>query len=75
MKKVTFSWDFDTTQESTITGFRIYNSDQVICESANPSDRQITCETEMATNNVFKVVGVEQTGSETSPSNSLEYIP
>lgn len=75
IRKITFSWEFDTNQESTIKSFRIYNNDQVVCESAIPSDRQITCETEMTMINLFKIVGVEQTGSETSPSNGLLYKP
>ncbi len=76
IRLVTFSWEYDDSLENTISGFRIYNNEQLICETADPTVRQISCKTETlnAANN-FSVVAVQVTDSETSPSNYIQYQP
>lgn len=76
IKLVTYSWDFDPSQEGTISGFRTYNNEKLACEATIPSARQITCETQTSvTSNSFTVKTIEISGSESSPSNRLEYSP
>ncbi len=71
-----FTWDFAQNRESTIQGFKIYNNDNLVCETNNPSVREIACEieiTEMSNSFSIKAVGI--TGSETEASNALNYKP
>jgi hypothetical protein len=74
-KKITLSWEFDTSKETTINGFRIYNNDQEICETNVPSERQITCESKISNNNLFSVVAIEKSGNKTALSNTISYTP
>lgn len=74
-KNITFAWEFDAGLEDTIQGFRIYNNGQIVCETTNSSDRTITCKSKTAVSNIFNIVAVEISGTETSPSNSILYNP
>ena len=72
----TFSCEYDSSMESSFSGFRIYNNGQAICETTDPSARQLSCETAtQKTANNFLIVAVELSGNETSPSNNIQYNP
>jgi PKD repeat protein len=76
IRLVTFSWDYDASLESSISGFRIYNNAQLVCETADPTARQISCETATQDKvNNFSIVAVDISGTETSPSNEIQYNP
>ncbi len=72
----TFNWEFNSSQENSIIGFNIYNNNKQICVTSNPSDRTITCETEISQlGNSFSIKAINISGSETDVSNILEYKP
>jgi len=76
IRLVTLSWEYDDSKEKTISGFRIYNNAQLICETADPIARQISCKTATQdTVNNFTIVAIELSGTETSPSNDIQYNP
>ena len=73
---ITFTWEFDPAQENTISGFRIYNNTQLVCETTDTSARQISCEISLQnTINNFAIAAVKVSGTETSPSNEIQYNP
>lgn len=72
----TFSWEFDTSQENDISGFRIYNNGQIVCETASPSVRQITCKTAINDEaNIFTLKAIDLVNTESVWSNGLFYLP
>lgn len=74
--QITFTWDYDQTQESTIQGFRIYLNDSQLCETDSPSDRKISCETgQLTETTLFTIKAVTLSGDETMASNNLTYTP
>jgi len=76
IRLVTLIWEYDIGQESTINGFKIYNNGKLICETANPSSRQISCEVQIIdVANRFTIKAIDLSGAESSPSNSLQYSP
>jgi PKD repeat protein len=74
---VSFTWEFDGREESNISGFRVYNFDSLVCQTLNPQDRRINCETELnQLGNKFSIKAiVKKTGLESNPSNSVKYTP
>jgi len=76
IRLVTLSWEYDNSKESTISGFKIYNNEQFICKTSDTTAREISCKTTTQnTTNNFRVVAVELSGSETNPSNDIQYKP
>lgn len=71
-KSTTFYWDYDSTSPA-LTGFKIYHNDTLICETADPQARQLTCDLLLSETNVFKVSAVEGETTETTVSNSITY--
>ena len=56
IRLVTFNWVYDSAQETNISGFAIYNNDNLACETTDPSDRQLTCKVPLdANDNAFTV--------------------
>jgi len=72
-RNITFTWEFDSSLENTIQGFRIYHNDQMLCETTSSSERMITCKSQTAATNIFNIVAVDLSGTETSPSNNILY--
>ncbi len=76
IRLVTFNWVYDSTQENNISGFAVYNNDNLVCETTNPSDRQLICKVPLdANNNAFTVRTKSLDGTASGPSNSLTYTP
>jgi PKD repeat protein len=76
IRLVTFKWEYDSKQESSISGFAIYNNDALVCETTNPGDRQLTCKVQLdSSNNAFTIKPRGINGVETSASNTLEFTP
>ncbi|ADW16541.1 PKD domain containing protein [Desulfobulbus propionicus DSM 2032] len=72
----TFTWEFDATQESTISGFQILANGTVVCTCNKPADRQLSCEMTMPTGpTAFTIQAVDTTGGVGNASNSLNYTP
>ncbi|MGB3209626.1 MAG: PKD domain-containing protein [Desulforhopalus sp.] len=72
----TFTWEFDSSQVNSISGFSIYNNNKRVCETMNPDDRSITCETQISQlSNSFSIKAIETSGTETEASNILIYKP
>lgn len=72
----TFTWDFDSAMESSISGFRIFNDTTLICETSNPADRQLSCTVQMDANkNIFTIKALDVGGTESAASNTLLYTP
>ncbi len=73
--QATFTWEFDQSQESSISGFRIYNHSELLCETATPQSRSAVCEVMVnSRSNLFTVRAVAG-GAETNPSNAFDYQP
>jgi len=72
----TFTWELDTVQESTISGFQILVNGEVICTSDDPTARQLSCGIAQPTwQTGFTIRAIEITGDASEASNSLTYIP
>jgi hypothetical protein len=74
LNSITFSWAFDSEQESTISGFRVYNNSNLLCEVLDPTARDISCETKLDQTNIFTLTTINLSGEESSPSNFLQFI-
>lgn len=75
-QEVTFNWEFETALENAISGFRVYNNGNMVCEVQDRSSRTITCQTLLqTTGNSFAITAVEDTGEETMGSNTIQYQP
>ena len=71
-KQLTFSWAYPA--ELTLAGFKIYKDTQLICETTNPLDRQLTCTAEITGSPItFNLAAVDTSGNETVFSNTLVY--
>ena len=65
--QVTFTWEFDQTQEAAIQGFRIFLNAASLCETSTPSDREIRCETDPLTETTtFTIKSVALNGEEST---------
>jgi len=72
----TFFWEYDQIQEDSISGFKVYNNEQLICETDDPSARQVTCTTSTSDiANSFTIKAIDLSHFETEPSNNLQYNP
>lgn len=74
IRLVTLTWEYNDNMGNTISGFKIYNNEQLICETTDPTARQVSCKTALLnpTNN-FSIVAIDLSGTETSPSNDIQY--
>ena len=68
---VTFSWEYPTT--TGITGFRMYQNNILICQTADPTARQLACTVNINTTNIYALTAVVTDGTETAFSNTLAY--
>lgn len=76
IRLVTYIWEYNTTLESGISGFGLYINDNLFCETINPKDRQLTCQTQLDSSvNVFTVRVRGGDGAESGTSNILEFVP
>jgi len=72
----TFTWEFDAAQGSTISGFQILANGEVICTSDKPADRQLSCEMIKPIGPIaFAIEAIDKSGTKSSSSNSLKFIP
>ncbi len=72
-KTATFTWDYTATA-TTITGFKIYQNDSLVCETLDPAARQLSCSITLAGTNVFRVTAVASGGTESTVSDSTVTI-
>ena len=71
-----FTWDFDTVQEASITGFQILVNGDQICATNSASARQLDCEITRPTDpTAFTIQTIEKTGGTSTPSNTIIYTP
>ena len=70
-KQFTFSWEYNQT--TAIKGFRIYQNSFLICQTNDPSARQLTCTTDLAAPAAYTLTAVNADDSETGFSNALTY--
>lgn len=76
IRLVTYIWEYDTELESGISGFGLYINDNLVCETMNPKDRQLTCKTQLDSSvNAFTVRVRGGDGAESGTSNILEFVP
>jgi len=72
----TFTWEFDATQETNISGFQILANGEVICIDENASSRQITCESNAPKGSItYTIRAVDTAGVGGNNSNSITYTP
>jgi len=75
-KLANFSWDFDKSQEGTITGFQVLENGEVICTSTTVTARQLSCEISKPTYpTTFTVQAILRIGGTSAPSNNIIYTP
>lgn len=56
-QNVTISWE-QPVAAASITAYQLYQDDRLLCETFDPSAREITCPTELAAKSVFSVTAV-----------------
>jgi hypothetical protein len=62
-QNVTISWD-QPLSAAPVTAYQLYQDDQLLCETFDPSAREITCPTELGAKSVFSVTAVYGESSE-----------
>lgn len=73
---VSFTWEFDKTQESNISGFQLMANGEPLCTSDSPTARQMSCETTNPEGPIaFAIQAIEKTGVNSASSNSITYTP
>jgi len=71
-KYLTFNWDYPST--TNVAGFRIYQNNNLICETNDPTQREISCKADITSSTVaFTVTAIDLEGIETNFSNTLVY--
>ena len=71
-KQLSFSWEYPA--DLNLAGFKIYKDNQLICETSNPLDRQLTCTAEITGSPItFNLAAMDTSGNETVFSNTLVY--
>ncbi|MDD2467509.1 MAG: PKD domain-containing protein [Desulfobulbus sp.] len=74
-KQLSFSWEY-TGDTSVLGGFRIYQNNQPICETTDPSARELACIVDVPSGSlVYGVKEIINDGTETGLSNLLAYVP
>jgi len=70
-QNVTISWD-QPLSGNPVSAYRLYQDNQLLCETLDPSAREITCPTEFGAKSVFSVSAVyaEAGGVVTPPANT-----
>ncbi|WP_457575203.1 PKD domain-containing protein [Desulfomarina sp.] len=70
----TFTWDFDRTYEDIISGFVVSVNNSKVCETEDPTARQLTCEIDTPVNGTrFTVQAVKTDNSTVQFKNSILY--
>lgn len=72
-KLVTFTWKYQTTADTT--GFRMYQNNILICQTPDPTARQLTCTVDISATNTYALTAIATNGAETTLSNTLAYTP
>ncbi|MCL2789386.1 MAG: hypothetical protein FWD79_01945 [Desulfobulbus sp.] len=71
-KQLTFSWQYD--QQAIVKGFRVYQNSTLMCQTDDPTARQLTCTTDLVkTPAIYTLTAVNADNTETSFSNALTY--
>lgn len=71
-KLVTFNWEYSGTTD--ITGFRVYQNNALICQTTDPTARQLACTVDINSTPVsYGLTAVQSDGSESILSNLLTY--
>lgn len=69
-KLLNFSWNYPSERAS---GFKVYHNNNLLCETADSSAKQISCQANLNSSNTFNISAVLPDGSETSLSNPIIY--
>ncbi|WP_310599471.1 PKD domain-containing protein [Desulfobulbus sp.] len=71
-KQLSFSWEYNQT--ATVEGFRIYQNSNLLCQTNDPSARQLTCTADLVTIPAsYTLTAINADHTETSFSNSIVY--
>ena len=71
-KLVTFTWDYNGTADTT--GFRVYQNGVAVCETTDPTARQLACTVDINSSTVtYTLTAVNADGTQTNLSNALTY--
>lgn len=75
-RKASFTWEFDQAEEANITGFTILINDLKVCETNDPTTRQLTCEIDTPKGDtLFTVRAVKTDDTITEAGNIIIYTP
>ena len=71
-KLVTFNWEYSGTTD--ITGFRIYQDNNLVCQTTDPTVRQLACTVDInSSTESYGLTTVNTDGTESNISNLLTY--
>ena len=74
IKQFLFTWESVGSED--VTGYRFYLNNNILCESANPTERQHACQAALVNDTMqFSMTSVLFDGSETEPQNMLSISP
>lgn len=74
-KLFTFSWD-TTADQASLTGYRIYLNNALLCETTSPTATTLACRADLIQGALtFSMTQVAATGLESAPSNLLVFDP
>ncbi len=72
----TFTWDFDRGAEDLISGFTVIANNSKVCETADPTARQLICEIDTPSSETqFAIQAVKTDNSTIQFKNSILYVP
>lgn len=74
-KLFTFSWN-TTADQASLTGYRIYLNNALLCETTSPTATTLACRADLIQGTMtFSMTQVAATGLESAPSNLLVFDP
>lgn len=77
-KNLTINWTFDATQESTISGFKVYNQDGTVVMDNIPANLRTKTSTytfDDTKPQAFHLIAYDLSGKQTTPSNIGIWTP
>ncbi len=75
IRPVDISWNYNSSAAPNLAGFRIFHQNAYLCETSNPSARQLRCSVDVTTeNNRFTMTAFDRAGNQSSRSAARNVV-